>query len=50
MPDKKPFSDSRWNDASMPKVIGHVELTPKDKKEAREKLSGLIKSMMAKRK
>ena len=36
MSDKKLFSDPRWNDASLPKVVGHRELTPEEKKQAEE--------------
>lgn len=36
MSEKKPFSDPRWNDTSLPKVIGHMELTEEQKKSAKE--------------
>jgi len=36
MDEKKLFSDERWNDTSLPKVIGHRELTSEDKKRAEE--------------
>ena len=42
MDNEKLFSDQRWNDKSLPKVIGHRELTEKEKKEAREILDKYI--------
>ena len=37
MLEKPPFSDPRWNDTSLPKVIGHEEVT-KEENERAEKL------------
>lgn len=41
--DYVPYSDPRWNDTSRPEVIGHVELTEKQKQEAAEWKKRILK-------
>lgn len=43
MDDKKLYSDKRWTEPMAYKVVGHVEVTPKEQEEARKKLLKFIK-------
>jgi len=42
MSEKKPFSDKRWNDDSIPKVVGHRPLTDKERDEAEKSMDEFI--------
>jgi len=33
----EPFSDSRWNDTSKPKIIGHIERTEEEREADKER-------------
>jgi|GEM_PF-1354682 len=43
MGEKKPFSDKRWNDDTIPKVVGHVTLTKEEREAAEKRMDGYVK-------
>lgn len=43
MEDKKLYSDKRWTEPMAFEVVGHVEITPEEQKEAQKKLQKFIK-------
>ena len=50
MPEKKLFSDPRWNDTSIPKTVGHREVTPEEKAQSDKRMAERIARIKAKRK
>lgn len=49
MSKQKLFSHPRWNDPPQAKVIGHVELTEEEKKEADDFLTKRIEELKKKK-
>ena len=40
--NKKLFSDPRWNDKGLPRVVGHFEQTEEEEQQGHEKLLKII--------